>query len=247
MLGALGAVTLGRAGLPLPASAVLAVGLTALTGGALHALAIRPARQASVLTLIIITIGASIALRGGALLRWGTDSYPMPAFTPGPPVALGGVIVTRQSLWVLCIGLGVLGLLFLLFNRTVLGRALRASSMNPLAARLMGISPVRMGLLSFMLSAALGAIGGVAISPITFATYDMGLMLGLKGFVAAILGGLTSFPGAVAGALLLGVLESLGAGVSSGYKDAVAFIILLAVLLLRPSGLLGRDLGRSGL
>lgn len=247
MLGALSAVTLTRAGLPLAVAAVAAVALTALVGGALHALAIRPARHASIIALIIITIGASIAIRGGALLRWGTDPYPLPAFTPGPPVPLGNVLVTRQSLWVMGIGLLVLGLLFLFFNRTMLGRALRASAINPLAARLMGISPARMGLLAFTLSAALGAIGGVAVAPITYATYDMGLMLGLKGFVAAILGGFTSFPGAVIGALLLGILESLGAGVSSAYKDAVAFVILLAVLLLRPSGLLGRDLQRSGL
>lgn len=247
MLGAMGAVTLVRAGLPLPAAGVLAVLLVSLAGAALHTLAIRPARRASTISLITITIGGAIAIRGAALLGWGTDPYPLPAFTPGPPLPLGNVMLTRQSLWVLAVTLIVLVLLYLFFHQTMLGRALRASSTNPLAARLMGISPARMGLLSFTLSAALGAIGGVVIAPITYADYGMGLMLGLKGFVGAVMGGLTNFPGAVIGGLVLGVLESLGAGVYSAYKDAVAFVILLAVLLLHPSGLLGRNVERSGL
>jgi branched-chain amino acid transport system permease protein len=247
MLGALATVSLERAGWPLPAAAASAVLGVAAVGAALHALAIRPARRASIITLIIITLGAAVVLRGAALLGWGTDPYPLAPFTPGPPLFLGNLVVTRQSLWVLAITLVVLVALYLFFNRTMLGRALRACAVNPLAARLMGIAPQRMALLSFILSAALGAIGGVVIAPITYATYDMGLMLGLKGFVAAIMGGLTNLPGAVIGGLILGVLESLGTGVSSAYKDAVAFVILLAVLLLRPSGLLSRDVDRGGL
>jgi len=111
---------------------------------------------------------------------------------------------------------------------------------NKFAARLMGINPQRMSLLAFVFSAALAALAGIVIAPITYVTYDMGLMLGLKGFVAAVLGGLSSTPGAVIGGLALGIMESMGAGLlSSGYKDGIAFIILLLVLFLKPGGLFG--------
>ena len=130
--------------------------------------------------------------------------------------------------------------LHLFFQYTMLGRAVRACAVNRLAARLMGVYDDRMGTLSFALGAALGAVGGAVIAPITYATYDMGAMLGLKGFVAAIMGGLTSSMGAVAGGFLLGVLESTGAGlISSGAKNAIAFAVLLAILFFRPRGLFG--------
>jgi len=126
------------------------------------------------------------------------------------------------------------------FNRTLAGKAILAVSHNRLAAQLMGISVQRVLLVSFALSAALGALAGILIAPITFTSWDVGVMLGLKGFAAAILGGMGSGPGAVIGGLLLGLLESLGAGyVSSAYKDAIAFIVMLAVLMLMPGGLLG--------
>ena len=250
MLGALLLVSLrGSLGLPLVPAFLLAVVLVALVGVAMHRLVIRPARNASPITLIIITIGASIAIRGAALVIWGTDSYPLPAFSPGPPIRLGGAMLRTQSLWVLGMMLAsVLGL-YLFFQRTLLGKALRACAVNRLAARLMGINQDQMAALSFALGGALGGVAGAVIAPITYATYDMGAMLGLKGFVAAIIGGLTSMPGAVAGGLLLGVLETAGAGlISSGAKDAIAFGILLLVLLIRPSGLFGaRQDARGGL
>jgi branched-chain amino acid transport system permease protein len=134
--------------------------------------------------------------------------------------------------------------LYLFFKYTLLGRALRASAANPRAARLMGINTQRMGLIAFALSAALCALAGIVITPVTFMSYDRGLMLALKGFVAMILGGLTSPFGAVLGALVLGVVESLAAGLlSSGYRDAFSFVILFAVLLVRLGGVLG---GRRG-
>jgi branched-chain amino acid transport system permease protein len=127
------------------------------------------------------------------------------------------------------------------FNRTLLGKAMLASSHNPLAARLCGINVRSVLMLSFGLSAALGAVAGILVAPITLTAWDVGVMLGLKGFAAAILGGLGSGPGAVVGGLALGVLESLGAGyVSSAYKDAIAFVIILLVLFFLPSGLFGR-------
>ncbi len=241
MLGAMLAAACVRGGLPLPAAFVLAVLAVTVVGAVLQRFAIHPARNFEPLAIISITVGISIALRGIAVLLWGTESYTFPQFTTGAAVRLGGASLTRQSFWVMGLSaVAFLGLLYF-FNHTVTGTAVRACVDNPLAARLMGIRPQRIALLSWALSAALGALAGVVIAPITFATYDMGLMLGLKSFVAALLGGLTNAPAAIAGGLLLGVTESLGAGlISSGYRDAISFLILLLVLWVRPSGLFPR-------
>ncbi|MBS0592939.1 MAG: branched-chain amino acid ABC transporter permease, partial [Proteobacteria bacterium] len=164
----------------------------------------------------------------------------LPAFTGSEPMHLGGATVMPQSLWVL--GGSAVAVLALgwFFGRTLLGKAMRATAINPLAARLMGISTRGVMRLSFVLAAALGALGGVLTAPITLTSYDVGVMLGLKGFAAAILGGLGSFGGAVAGGLLLGLIEGLGAGfVSSAYKDVIAFVVILAVLFFLPGGLVG--------
>ncbi len=241
MLGALLMVQFSsRLALPLPLALLLSLILVTAIGALLYGLAIRPARHASPASLIIITIGASIALRGAALMIWGTNSYLLPAFTPSPPLRLGSAVLRSQSLWVMGTTLVAVTGLFFFFQRTMAGKAMRACAVNRLAAQLMGISQVQMGVLAFGLGAALGAVAGAVIAPITYATYDMGTMLGLKGFVAAIIGGLTNPWGAVAGGLLLGVLEAVGAGViSSGAKDAIAFAVLVAILLFRPSGLMG--------
>jgi branched-chain amino acid transport system permease protein len=235
MLGALLAVSLIGAGLPQGlalAASVMGVGIFAAV---LYRVGLRPARDASPLTLIIITIGAALAIRGAALVIWGTEPYGMAPFTAGSPVQVHGAFIRLQSLWVLGTTLVLQPLLHAFFTRTMLGRSLRACAVNRLAARLMGIRTDRMALLAFGLSGAVGALGGIIIAPIIFATYDMGLMLSLKGFVAAVMGGLVNYPAAVAGGFLLGILESLGAGfISSGYKDAIAFIALFIILLSKP-------------
>jgi branched-chain amino acid transport system permease protein len=247
MLGAMLTTQFVTAGVPLPVAAGLAVLGAALVGAAVYLGGLRPARGVSEIGLIIITIGAATAIRGAALLVWGTDPRPLRPFTPGAPVEIAGAVITRQTLWVIAVTALVLLALHLFFGRTALGRALRASSVDPLAARLVGIGPGRMALTSFVLSGAVGAIGGIVLAPITYATYDMGLMLGLKGFVAAVIGGLANAPGAVAGALMLGMLESFATPISSGYKDAAAFLVLIAVMLLRPGGVFRGGLGRAGL
>ena len=240
MLGALITVALYSLKIPMILAIIVAVLIVSLIGALIERMAIYPARHASLVTVIIITIGVSISIRGLALLIWGTDPYSLPAFSSGSPLVLSGASITPQALWVIGTAIAVVISLFIFFERTFLGKAVRACVVNKLAARLMGISPQLMSLLAVALSAALGAIAGIVITPITFATYDMGLMLGLKGFVAAVLGGLTSISGAVLGGFLLGVLEALGSGlISSGYKDAIAFLILVLVLFIKPSGLLG--------
>jgi len=243
MVGGMGAVSLAGLGLPLIAAVPLAVLGAAIVGVLVQRLALEPARsagQADVVTLIIITIGVALLLRGLAQVVWDKRIHPLPAFSGSTPIAIGGATILPQSLWILgCTAVAVLALGGF-FGRTLHGKAMRATAMNPLAAQLMGISTRGVVVASFALAAALGALGGVLTAPITFTSYDVGVMLGLKGFAAAMLGGLGSFAGAIAGGLLLGLIEGLGAGfLSSAYKDAIAFVVILAVLFFMPGGLIG--------
>jgi branched-chain amino acid transport system permease protein len=209
-------------------------------GMLLDRLAIRTIRQPTVLTLIIATIAASMIIKGSAMYVWGKDPYDLPAFSGRTPIAFLGAIIQPQALWIFGFLILVVVLLTLFFERTILGKAMKASADNPEAATLVGINVNHMILLSFALSAAIGALAGIGLTPMALMEYDRGAMLGIKGFAAVILGGLGSFPGAVLGGLLLGLIESLGAGyISSGYKDAFALIALLLLLFLKPSGLLG--------
>jgi len=234
MLGAMFAVTFHKWGFPLLIAFAAAVVVVILIGMVIERLTVKPVRSASPVTLIVITVGVSIILRGVALLIWGATPYSLSEFTPGAPLILFGAVLSRQRLWIMGMTALVLALLYYLLERTLLGKALRACSINQLAASFMGIGPGQMSLFAFALSAALGAVAGIVIAPLTLVSYDMGLMLGLKGFVAAVIGGLVSAPGAVAGGLLLGVIESLSAGlISSGMKDAIAFLVLFVVLLWR--------------
>jgi len=232
MLGAMLTITLANS-LPLVPAIVLAVLATAAVGAVIERVALHPARRAATVILIMITVGIDIVLRGLALIIWGTQPYALRPFTPGPPILIGTGVITRQALWVIGIALVALLVCFGFFRFTLLGMALRACAANPLAARLVGIKPERMALLAWAGSAGLAALGGAVIAPITFGTSAMGLDLGLRGFVAAVMGGLESPVGAVWGGLVLGILESVGAGLSSGLKDVIAFFVLLVVLILR--------------
>jgi branched-chain amino acid transport system permease protein len=242
MLGGMLAVFAIRwGGLPLAVAVPLAIGLTTLVGVAVDRLTIRPVRGRSVIVLIIITIGVSIVLRGATMLLFGKDTYPLPGFSGGEPLTVLGASFLPQNLWVGGITLCTLVVMKLYFDRTISGKAMLACACDRKAASLMGINVDSMVTLSFAFSALVGALGGVILAPITLTSYDVGILLGLKGFAACILGGLGNPFGAVAGGVILGVLESLSAGlISSGYKDAVAFIILLTLLFVRPSGLFGR-------
>jgi len=240
MLGALTAISLYHRTPSLPVAFVGGVALVTLVGLLFERLALRPVKHPTPLTLIIITVGGAVFLQGTAMLLWGKEALPLPPFSSETPLHVGGATLLPQSLWVW----GGTALLLLgleaFFRLTLMGKAMRACAFNAKAARLVGIPAHRMVQLSFGLSAALGAAGGILIAPMTQGVYDMGAMLGLKGFCAAILGGLGSMLGGVLGGLVLGVAESLASGyLSSGYRDALAFLILLLVLFLRPQGLLG--------
>jgi branched-chain amino acid transport system permease protein len=240
MIGGMSAVSLVATGVPMPLAILGAIGIAAIVGLALERLAVGRAKNADVVTLIIITIGASIFLRGLAQLIWDKRIHPLPPLSGDTPISFLGATIVPQSLWVLGATVAVVIALSWFFRRTVLGKAMLATSYNPLAAQLVGIDVKKVLFASFGLAAGLGALAGVLIAPITFASYDVGIMLGLKGFAAAILGGLGSFPGAIVGGLVLGLLESLGAGyVSSAYKDVLAFVLILVVLFFRPDGILG--------
>jgi branched-chain amino acid transport system permease protein len=225
---------------PLPIAIIASVAIVSLIGIALYQLAIRTAKGASVVSLVIITIGMSITLRGFALITWSTDPFRLPNFTSGAPIQFLGAYFILQNFWVIGTTIVILIGLYFFFERTMLGKALRACSINRLAARLMGIDSNRMAMFAFALSAAIGAIGGIVIAPSTPMGYDAGELLGLKGFVASIMGGMNSAVGAVVGGIALGIIEALGAGfISSAYKDAIAFIVLFLILAARLSGLLG--------
>ncbi len=217
-------------------AAIIAILATTLVGVAVERLTIFPARNADTLTLIIITVGVYIAIQGVGLVVWGTSAKAFPAFTTlditDGTLRFWGIVLKTQTLWIWGTTAVVLALLTLFLGRTLTGKALRACSVNKEAARLMGISPTRMSVFAFGLAAAMGALAGIVLAPATRPIYDMGLKLGLKGFVAAAMGGLVSSPAAVVGGLLLGLTENVAAGVTkSGLKDVFAFIVLIAVLL----------------
>ena len=241
MLGGMITVFAHAAGMPLPLAALIAVIATAGVGVALNKLAIEPARGAPVVSLIIITIGASIFIRGAAQLVFDKQIHRFPAFSGDQPIAIGGATILPQSLWVIAGALAVFFCLWLFFTRTLIGRAVLATANNRIAAQLVGINTNYVMTLSFAMSAAIGALAGVLVTPITLTSYDVGLALALKGFAAAMLGGMGNPKGALVGGLLLGILEAMTAGyISSQYKDAAAFVVILAVLFAMPQGLFGR-------
>lgn len=240
MLGGMSAVFLTGAGIPLPFAIILAVGITGLAGLLLEKFAIEPAKNAEVVALIIITIGASLVIRGLVQVWLGKGSHALPAFSGDTPIAFFGASLMPQSLWVIGVMLLIVILLSWFFGRTLLGKAMLATSHNKLAAQLVGINTRLILFLSFGMAAVLGAVGGIIIAPITYTSYDVGIMLGLKGFVAAVLGGLGGGAGAIMGGLILGIAEAMTAGyVSSAYKDAVPFVLILLILFFKPSGLFG--------
>ncbi|MBB3180581.1 branched-chain amino acid ABC transporter permease [Variovorax sp. Sphag1AA] len=243
MLGGMATVFLAMLGLPIVLAAVLAVLLSVVVGVLLQKLAIERARDASPVTLIIITLGASIFIRGVAGLVFDKQFHGLPGISGSTPIAVLGATVLPQSLWVLASAIVMFTGLWLFLDKTVTGKALRASAANRLAAQLVGVNISFVLLLAFGLSAALGAIAGILVAPITLTRYDIGALLALKGFSAAIFGGLGNPVGAVIGGLALGLLEALAAGyATSVYKDGVAFVALILVLLVMPNGLMGSKL-----
>ena len=239
-LAGLVAISMRSGGLPLPVAAVIAVAVVALVAVAMERLTIAPVKRMTTLVSLILTLGVSTALKALMLLVYGPDAEGLEAITPGG-FTVAGVSMRYQDLWILAVAALVSLVVYWFYDRTLTGKSLRACAEQPVAARLVGISLGRASLLSFVIAACVGAIAGVLASPVYFTSWESGLTLGLKGFVAATLGGLVSVRGAVLGGLVLGVLETLTAGyISTGLRDAVAFLLLIVVLVVRPSGLFSR-------
>jgi branched-chain amino acid transport system permease protein len=242
MLGGMMAVSFNMV-MPLPLAVLCAILLTSCVGGLLDIVFIRRMRKPTVLNMIIVTIGLSILLREAALHIWDEQTRSLPYFTGDETSSLAvlGAYISPQVLWVLGVCGLIVALLTLFFKYTLAGKAMRACSANPTAARLCGISARNMVTLSFMLSAAIGAAAGCVISPITQTQYNCGTPLAIKGFTVAILGGLGNSPGAVAAGLFIGVLEAFSISVLPlAYKDVVTLAVLLLILFLKPEGLFGR-------
>jgi len=231
-------ITLKLPMLPALLFAILGVALIAVM---VERFGLRPARSHNELVLIFLTIGISIILRAGMKLIWGTNRMALPPLSDDTPLTLLGATILPQAIWILLLTLLSIILLHWFFQRTPMGLAMRAAASNPTAAAIVGIAPERIRSFSFAIAGALGGLAGVLVTPITTLSYDVGVLLGLKGFAAAILGGFGSFPGAILGGVVLGLLESLSAAyISSAYKDAAAFVVLLLVLFVRPKGMLGK-------
>ncbi|MEI6208076.1 MAG: branched-chain amino acid ABC transporter permease [Desulfuromonadales bacterium] len=232
---------LGLLKLPLWAAVPCSVAATTVAGVLFECLAIRPLKQPTPINLVIITIGGSILIRGLSMLLWGKDTHAIPPFSGEEPINIGGATILPQHVWILGVTLVIIAANKYYFYHTISGKAMRACAYNRRAAGLVGIDVRRMVLFSFIISSALGSVAGIIVAPLTMTAYDVGIMLGLKGFCAAIIGGMSGGAATVVGGLILGILESLGAGlISSGYKDAIAFIILLLLLFIRPQGLFGK-------
>ena len=241
MLGGMVAVTLAHY-VPVPVAVAGAVTTVALAGCLLELTLFRKLRRHSILHLVIVTIGLSIVIQEAALHIWDEKVRSLPYFTGNEISSLHfwGAAISPQVLWVLAtVGLAVIGLQGFL-KYTQQGRAMRACSSNPEAAMLAGINIANMRTLSFGLSAGLGALAGCVISPITMTHYEMGATLAIKGFAAAILGGLGNPMAAVVGGLIVGVVEAASVSrLPAVYSDVTAFAILLLVLFIRPRGLFG--------
>lgn len=225
-----------RAQAPLWINILLSLALVIPLGPMVYRLAYQPVAEASVLVLLIVSVAVHFALTGLALVFFGAEGWRTPAFIEGS-VNMGPVDWSAQTFLVLgtCVAL-ILGL-WLFFGKTLYGRALRATAVNRRGARLMGISTNMSGTLTFTLAAGIGALSGMLIAPVTTIYYDTGFLIGLKGFVAAIFGGLISYPVAAAGAIFVGILEAFSSFWASAYKEVIVFTLIIPVLLWRSFGM----------
>ena len=261
MIGAMIALTVihALAGSSLPAPLIVVVGLLVsmplcmALGAGIERIAYRPLRHAPRLAPLITAIGISIILQQIAVLIWGRDYLKFPPLLPDDRFHIGGAVISSLQIFIIVLSAAIMAGLAFLINKTKLGRAMRATSQNPQVARLMGVNTDQIISVTFVIGAGLAAIAGVMVSAYYhLAHHLMGSTLGLKAFTAAVLGGIGNIAGAMAGGVALGVIESLGAGYignlsggffGSHYQDVFAFLVLIVVLIFKPSGLFGERIG----
>lgn len=235
---------LTRAGWPLPLAALAATLLVALLGVAIERLVVRPLwnRNATMFVMILATLAVQIVLERATLIVVGDQPKTLPNFTELPPIRIGAIAVSYQLLWIAGTSLALVALLAAFFARTRTGRAMRACAINREAAALQGIPVSRMLAYSFALSAGLGAIAGILITPTQYTAFNVGVPFAISGFIAAILGGFGNALGAFIGGIMLGVAQAAAVVVfGAGFKNVAALSILLLFLLLRPSGIFGKS------
>lgn len=229
-----------RVGLPYVLAMLVALAFAFIFGMAIERVFLRPIQEGPLVSMMIMTLGLFMVFNGAAGWVWGFDPVSFPYAVRGRPVFIGDIIVTRDSLLVLAVTVIMAGALYIALRFTMAGIAIRATSQNPRAARLMGVPVPKVYSLTWGMSAVLGAVAGVLIAPTTFLSPSMMAEVQIKAFTAAVLGGFSSLPGAVVGGLLLGVLENLVAGyISTQLKSTFAFALIVVVLLIRPSGIMG--------
>jgi branched-chain amino acid transport system permease protein len=203
-------------------------------------IAYHPLRDRGWLPVVISTIGVSIFLRNAAQLTWGSQPLVIPSLFPVDTVAVGPLHIRPQDLVIIGVTALLIAFQYLLFERTTLGKQMRATAQDRTTARLIGIRVGRIVAITFVYSALLGTISGLLVAPLFTVTKEMGGLIALKAFAASIVGGFGSIPGAIVGGLAIGVIETFGGFyLSAAYVDAIAFVILIAVLLVKPSGLFG--------
>jgi len=231
---------------PFSVSATLSLLLTAVLGAAFFFFIIRPAKESSLLGKIVITLGLALVLQGATTALWGTDTkiFPFP-LSETKVYRLSGIVISQLSVGSFAVGLVLMAGLYGLVQHTRLGLAMRAVSQDTVAAQVLGIPVKRIFALTWGLASALGAASGILLAPVTLLDPYMMLDPFLKGFAAAVLGGIDSMPGAAVGGLVLGVVESVFAGyISVRFKTTLSFLIIIAVLVIRPEGLLGQEYKR---
>ncbi len=245
MLGTFGALAvLGSLKLPLWLVMVAAFPLGMAFGALVERVALRPLAAKPPINALIATIGLFLLFHHLAGWIWGYDPYRFPSLFSPQPVVIAGARISQASLGILAVSLAVMALLWLFYERTRLGIAMRAASMNRRAARLMGVNVGRVSMTAWALATGISLVAGMLVAPLTFLDFEMMVIVLLKAFAGAILGGFNSLPGAVVGCLVIGVVENLfGAYVSTAFKDAFAFGIIVVVLMARPAGLFTRTVG----
>ena len=241
MLGGMFAITMNSIpGSSLGLAVAAAILIVTAIGILFHRGAIRVLGKAEPVRMILITIAGSMFFQGVAFLIWGTDDYAMPSFLKAQTISFLGAVVNAQLLPIFVTAVLVTFILKIFFDKTIWGKATTACAERREASMLMGINVDRMGMLSFAISAGIGAIGGILITPVCLMQYQKGVPLAIKGIAGAVVGGLGNIWGAMLGGLIMGLLEALTAGVASYLSDIIVFVVLMLVLFLKPQGLLGR-------